>query len=139
MSQILIKLNKYLGCLPIKTKSEKEYITEIFDGIDTDGNQYLDTDELQNIVEFIRNKRINIIKNDIAIYKEKKLEEIDRLKKNSIEVLIDNNQILDINNFTKIIKSLHLTQYELENLWKNIKRDEIISIENEINKLNNLT
>lgn len=104
MSQILIKLNKYLGCLPIKTKSEKEYITEIFDGIDIDGNQYLETDELQNIVEFIRNKRINIIKNDIAIYKEKKLEEIDRLKKNSIEVLIDNNQILDINNFTKIIK-----------------------------------
>lgn len=137
MSNILNLLNKFLGCLPVKTKTEKEYITEIFDAIDTDGNQYLDKDELVNIWNFIKSKRISILNNDIINYRKKKLEEIENIKNGTPKVLLDSDDSLHIDKFIRIIRSLNLDDNELKNLWKNIKRDEIINIQNEINKLNN--
>tara|TARA_B100000941_G_C28412700_1_gene504356 strand:- start:23 stop:436 length:414 start_codon:yes stop_codon:yes gene_type:complete len=137
MSNILNLLNKFLGCLPVKTKTEKEYITEIFDAIDTDGNQYLDKDELVNIWNFIKSKRISILNNDIINYRKKKLEEIENIKNGTPKVLLDSDDSLHIDKFIRIIRSLNLNDNELKNLWKNIKRDEIINIQNEINKLNN--
>ena len=92
------------SCNGKKTKTKQNYYNEIFDGLDLDGTQYLDADELQNV------------------------EKLDASS------LIPKNKQFNIKEFMKIMNILKMTDEELHTFWISTKQSEITNIQEVLNK-----
>jgi|TARA_B110000971_G_C20022380_1_gene507005 hypothetical protein len=106
-------------------KSEKEYFQEIFDGLDLDGSQTLDANELKTIWEIVKRQRIANLHKQLATYSSDKNKEISDMNSLESDHLLKDSDKYDLKHFMLIIKQLKMSQEELHNFWINTKKNEV--------------
>ena len=106
-------------------KSEKEYFLEIFDGLDINGDQTLDTDELKSIWNMVKAHKLVSLKKELHDITNSKNKEIERVMRLESDSLLNENSKFEIDDFSKIVKELKMSREELHNLWLNTKKKEV--------------
>ena len=109
-------------------KSEKEYFQEIFDGLDLDGNQILDANELKTIWDIVKRQRIANLHKELQEFSSAKNKEIADTKLLESDHLLKDGQKYNLNHFMIIMKQLKMSQEELHNFWINTKKNEVESL-----------
>lgn len=122
-----------LSCIK-KQKSEEEYIMEIFDGLDIDGTQNLDADEIELIWKRVKENRLNKLKTELRNYVDTKNSEIEATRHLNSNSMLEKNKPVTLKQFKPIIKSLNMNRDELHQLWVETKKNEIASIQNLLNE-----
>ena len=122
-----------LSCIK-KQKSEEEYIMEIFDGLDIDGTQNLDADEIELIWKRVKENRLNKLKTELRNYVDTKNSEIEATRHLNSNSMLEKNKPVTLKQFKPIIKSLNMNREELHQLWVETKKNEIASIQNLLNE-----
>tara|TARA_B100001093_G_C26678945_1_gene949554 strand:+ start:750 stop:1133 length:384 start_codon:yes stop_codon:yes gene_type:complete len=122
-----------LSCIK-KQKSEEEYIMEIFDGLDIDGTQNLDADEIELIWKRVKENRLTKLKAELRNYVDTKNNEIEATTHLNSNSMLEKNKPVTLKQFKPIIKSLNMNRDELHQLWIETKQNEIASIQNLLNE-----
>ena len=122
-----------LSCIK-KQKSEEEYIMEIFDGLDIDGTQNLDADEIELIWKRVKENRLTKLKAELRNYVDTKNSEIEATTHLNSNSMLEKNKPVTLKQFKPIIKSLNMNRDELHQLWVETKKNEIASIQNLLNE-----
>ena len=122
------------SCNGKKTKTKQNYYNEIFDGLDLDGTQYLDTDELQTLWEKVQNHKLTMLKKDLDDFTSNKHKDIHNVEKLDASSIIPKNKKFNIKEFLKIMNILKMTNEELHTFWISTKQSEITNIQEVLNK-----
>ena len=133
MGCILSIINMVSKC-PTKKKTKEEYLREIFDGLDIDGTQSLNASELSTIWKLVQDKKLLELKNELDTYTTKKTLEMNIVKNQDASKLLDNVETFNLKAFINTMKKLKLTDDQLHQLWVSTKRNEIVTIKNELNR-----
>jgi len=120
-----------MGCILSckKGKTEEEYIREIFDGLDIDGTQDLDAEEINLIWNRVKQNKLELLQNELSTFIANKNQEIADTRDLNADSMLKNGKSVSLEQFKPIIKSLNLNHDELHNLWINTKQNEINNIQ----------
>lgn len=122
------------SCNGKKTKTKQNYYNEIFDGLDLDGTQYLDADELQTLWEKVKKHKLTMLKKELDDFTSKKNKDIQNVEKLDASSLIPKNKQFNIKEFMKTMNILKMTDEELHTFWVSTKQSEITNIQEVLNK-----
>jgi len=117
-----------------KNKSEDEYIREIFDGLDIDGTQSLDENEIITIWNKAKKQKLQALREQLNSFVTTKNKEIEATEALTASSLLENGDPMTLEKFKPLIKSLAMDNDELHQLWVNTKRNEIKQIQNMLDK-----
>ena len=117
-----------------KKKSEDEYIREIFDGLDIDGTQSLDENEIITIWNKAKKQKLQALREQLNSFVTNKNKEIEATELLTASSLLENGDSMTLEKFKPLIKSLAMNNDELHQLWVNTKRNEIKQIQNMLDK-----
>ncbi len=121
-------------CFGKETKSDDEYIREIFDGLDIDGTQSLDENEIITIWNKAKKQKLQTLRNELNRFVTNKNKEIEDTELLTAASLLENGDSMTLQKFKPLIKSLNMDNDELHQLWVSTKRNEIKQIQNMLDK-----
>tara|TARA_E500000178_G_scaffold320744_1_gene344098 strand:- start:10 stop:387 length:378 start_codon:yes stop_codon:yes gene_type:complete len=121
-------------CFGKETKSDDEYIREIFDGLDIDGTQSLDENEIITIWNKAKKQKLQTLRNELNTFVTNKNKEIEDTELLTAASLLENGDSMTLQKFKPLIKSLNMEGDELHQLWISTKRNEIKQIQNMLDK-----
>ena len=121
-------------CFGKETKSDDEYIREIFDGLDIDGTQSLDENEIITIWNKAKKQKLQTLRNELNTFVTNKNKEIEDTELLTAASLLENGDSMTLQKFKPLIKSLNMDNDELHQLWVSTKRNEIKQIQNMLDK-----
>ncbi len=113
-------MGNILGCNGVKRFNREPYLLEIYHALDTNGSQLLEVEEFAIIWELYQKQRIKKLESEIA-----------KVKSQNSQVIIKTYIYHDNLNFRilkQIICDLKLSDTDLVELWKLVKRTEDLAI-----------
>ena len=117
-----------------KINPKDEYIREIFDGLDIDGTQSLDENEIITIWNKAKKQKLQALREQLNSFVTTKNKEIEATKALTASSLLENGDSMTLEKFKPLIKSLAMDNDELHQLWVNTKRNEIKQIQGMLDK-----
>ena len=123
-----------ISCYVKKEKTKDQYYHEIFDGLDLDGTQKIDAEELQSIWEKIKEQKLSILNKRLTDYVLNKQAEISDINNLNSSSLIPNGKKFDIKEFIDIMKSLDMPEEDIHSFWIRTKESEIHNLQEVLNK-----
>ena len=117
-----------------KTKSDEEYVRDIFNRLDIDGTQSIDENEIITIWNKAKKYKLEALSNCLDDFITKKNREIENTELLTAASLLENGDSMTLEKFKTLIKSLNMDHGELHQLWVNTKRNEIQHIPNMLDK-----
>tara|TARA_B100000902_G_C27099145_1_gene807881 strand:+ start:529 stop:915 length:387 start_codon:yes stop_codon:yes gene_type:complete len=121
-------------CCYGKKKTKEEYFCEIFDGLDIDGSQNLDAEELQTIWELVKTQRIEKLNKELNNFTNQKQQEINTTRNLDSSSMIKKNKKFDLKSFIKVMNNLNMSDQELHEFWIDTKESEITNLQHLLEK-----
>ncbi len=123
-----------ISCYGKKEKTKDQYYHEIFDGLDLDGTQTLDAEELQSIWEKVKEQKLAVLNKQLNDYVLNKQDEISDTNNLNSSSLIPNGMKFDIKAFIAIMKSLDMPEEDIHSFWIRTKESEIHNLQEVLKK-----
>lgn len=122
-------------CCGIKSdkKTRQQYYREIFDGLDTDGTQNLDANELRTVWEKVKARRLENLQKRLDIYVARKQKEIQDVRNADANTMVKDGKVT-LSQFIEIIKFLNMSDEELHTFWVQTKEHELVAINSQLVK-----